>query len=86
MVWYGSNFIYEGIQLTAAHSGGRCSDLIQEEVQHIVVVVVIVGGTAFIALSLSALSFVPIFKSLIFFWCLKFTVQSSIIKFVEQFH
>ena len=28
-------FLYtEGIQLTAAHSGGRCSDLTQEEVQH----------------------------------------------------
>ena len=24
----------EGIQLTAAHSGGRCSDLTQKEVQH----------------------------------------------------
>ena len=29
-------FLYtEGIQLTAAHSGGRCSDLTQEEVQHL---------------------------------------------------
>ena len=25
----------KGIQLTAAHSGGRCSDLIQDEVQHL---------------------------------------------------
>ena len=25
----------EGIQLTAAHSGGRCPDLTQEEVQHL---------------------------------------------------
>ena len=29
-------FLYtEGIQLTAAHSGGRCSNLTQEEVQHL---------------------------------------------------
>ena len=29
-------FLYtEGIQLTAAHPGGRCSDLTQEEVQHL---------------------------------------------------
>ena len=29
-------FLYtEGIQLTAAHSGGRCTDLTQEEVQHL---------------------------------------------------
>ena len=29
-------FLYtEGIQLTAAHSGGRYSDLTQEEVQHL---------------------------------------------------
>ena len=29
-------FLYtEGIQLTAAHSGGRCSDLTQEELQHL---------------------------------------------------
>ena len=29
-------FLYaEGIQLTAAHSGGRCSDFTQEEVQHL---------------------------------------------------
>ena len=37
-IWYGSMvaFLYtEGIQLTAAHSGGRCSDLTQEEVQHL---------------------------------------------------
>ena len=35
MVWYGMvEFLYtEGIQLTAAHSGGRSSDLAQEEVQ-----------------------------------------------------
>ena len=34
-MWYGMvAFLYtEGIQLTAAHSGGRCSDLTQEEVQ-----------------------------------------------------
>ena len=37
MVWYGMvAFLHtEGIQLTAAHSGGRCSDLTQEEVQHL---------------------------------------------------
>ena len=37
MVWYGMvAFLYtEGIQLTAAHTGGRCSDLTQEEVQHL---------------------------------------------------
>ena len=29
-------FLYtEGIQLTAAHSGGRCSDLTQDDVQHL---------------------------------------------------
>ena len=29
-------FLYtEGIQLTAAHSSGQCSDLTQEEVQHL---------------------------------------------------
>ena len=29
-------FLYtEGIQLTATHSGGRCSNLTQEEVQHL---------------------------------------------------
>ena len=29
-------FLYtEGIRLTAAHIGGRCSDLTQEEVQHL---------------------------------------------------
>ena len=33
LVWYGmAVFLYtEGIQLTAAHSGGRCSDLTQED-------------------------------------------------------
>ena len=37
MEWVGMEaFLYtEGIQLTAAHSGGRCSDLTQEEVQHL---------------------------------------------------
>ena len=38
MVWMDGMeaFLYtEGIQLTAAHSGGRCSDLTQEEVQHL---------------------------------------------------
>ena len=40
----------------------------------VVVVVVIVGGTAFIALSLSALSFVPVFKSLMCFRWLRITV------------
>ena len=40
----------------------------------LVVVVVIVGGTAFIALSLSALSFVPVFKSPMCFRWLRITV------------
>ena len=37
MVWYCMvAFLYtEGIQLTAAHSGGRCSDLTQEEVLYL---------------------------------------------------
>ena len=37
LVWYGMEaFLYtKGIQLTAAHSGGRYSDLTQEEVQHL---------------------------------------------------
>ena len=38
IILYGSMvaFLYtEGIHLTAAHSGGRCSDLTQEEVQHL---------------------------------------------------
>ena len=37
LFWYGMEaFLYtKGIQLTAAHSGGRCSDLTQEEVQHL---------------------------------------------------
>ena len=37
MVWYGMvAFLYtKGIQLTAARSGGRCSDLTQEEVQNL---------------------------------------------------
>ena len=36
-VWYGMEaFLYtEGIQLTAAHSGDRCTDLTQEEVQQL---------------------------------------------------
>ena len=36
-VWKGMEaFLYtEGIQLSAANSGGRCSDLTQEEVQHL---------------------------------------------------
>ena len=35
--WYGMEaFLFtEGIQLTATHSGGRYSDLTQEEVQHL---------------------------------------------------
>ena len=34
MEWNG-NIFTKGIQLTAAHSGGRYSDLTQEEVQHL---------------------------------------------------
>ena len=40
LVWNGMDgmeafFYTEGIRLTAAHSGGRCSDLTQEDVQHL---------------------------------------------------
>ena len=35
MEWMEAFLYTEGIQLTAAHSGGRYSDLTQEEVQHL---------------------------------------------------
>ena len=35
MVWMEAFLYSKGIQLTAAHSGGPCSDLTQDEVQHL---------------------------------------------------